>query len=247
MARIVQEERKAGNSMALITYTVEHHSADSFQEVMFKIKTAHANTRRGKAWAGLKDALDYEGGITATEITHGGNGWHIHLHELISTSKHLTKGNTDAWSRPLRDRYLVELDKVGGFGMDGIAFDAVCAYGAVSSYVGKWGIVPELLGSTGKLARKSNLLPFQLLDKALDSSENYTYLGGLFAEYARYVKGTRQCVPSVNWRSRMKRLESKQVNPTPRQVIDDLTWEYINEHHHHAKYLEYIERSNAKK
>ena len=240
--RIVSEERRIGNSVALLTYTVSHRNTDSFATIRNQIVSAHAKMRSGKQWASLKDQTGYVGGVTSTEITNGSNGWHIHKHELISISEHLTKSNVDGHFQKWRDEYLYQVERAGGSAIDSIGFDAVVAYGAIGSYVQKSGIVPELLSTGTKSARGDNLLPFQILDRCFRSNFNMPVLQNAFREYAKESHGMRQCVPSVNWRSRMLR-EAKPAKGNYDRVIriDDQEWRKICSFNAHSEVLEEIE------
>lgn len=73
----------------MLTFTVQHNADQPLLEVLEKLtkpyKTLHQRRRqvlantRGAKYTELCKVL---GGVTSTEVTHGDNGWHPHMHML---------------------------------------------------------------------------------------------------------------------------------------------------------------------
>lgn len=70
-----------GTRPLLATLTVRHSKGDSV-DLVRGVRDCWRAFLQGKAWKGYraKRQLDY---IVATEVTHGENGWHPHMHTLL--------------------------------------------------------------------------------------------------------------------------------------------------------------------
>jgi len=74
---------RAGNSLAMATFTVSHHEHDRLKAQLNAMTTGFRKMQQGRRWQKFKDAYGLAGLTKAIEITHGENGWHGHFHVLV--------------------------------------------------------------------------------------------------------------------------------------------------------------------
>ena len=80
----------------MVTFTIRHHQGDKLEDLMRGLMLSLARVRRQRAiraiWTDKVTAS-----IRSTEVTHGANGWHPHLHIVLRT-----KGLTNTEKKALR-------------------------------------------------------------------------------------------------------------------------------------------------
>ena len=178
----------------MMTLTASHKRGDDLRNQLDGMKRAKQKLRQSRSWRNLKDEI--AGTITATELTHGSNGWHTHFHELLFVDVGTgTEGHAVAAVELLRAEWLRSLVKVGMTGGKA-AFDVQGAEKA-GQYIAKWGAAEELTLREHKKGKGRT--PFQLLADAKDGDKQ---AGALFVEYALAFKGRRQLV----WSNGFKKL-----------------------------------------
>ena len=148
------------------------------------MKEAKRALRQHRTWRSIKARIG--GTITATEMTHGGNGWHPHFHEVLFIEA-ATEAEALALVAPLGDAWRASLR---GKGLDGAAaaFDAQGA-GAAGDYLAKWGAGEELTLNGAKRGRRGGRTPRQLLRAA---GEGDGQARALWVEYFRATSGRRR-------------------------------------------------------
>ena len=204
MAIIVKDERSAGRGAALLTYTLAHTKTDSLKTVLGALKDAHKALHSGAGWQSIARPAGWLGSIRCIEINYGANGWHPHIHEIaFFEADNLAPERRIELLEPLRDRWLMCLARVGRTAERDLGLDIRPAYGSVHDYVGKWGIVPELVNGGFKVPKRGGFSPFQLLDIVADRSVKSSWAQSVFYEYFDATHGVRQLFPSPQYRSRM--------------------------------------------
>jgi len=161
-----------GHRIAMITLTARHGADDDLESLLRGMKDAKRRLHQHRAWKSIK--RDVVAVLTATEVTHGRNGWHPHFHMIVIVK---TKAAYAALSRlgdPWRGALRAE-------GLDGAAaaFDCQGA-SAAGRYVGKWGAGEELTLSGQKRGRGKGQTPLQLLEAYKAGNEKS---GELWLEY----------------------------------------------------------------
>ena len=173
--------KKRGYRVAMITFTARHGASDPLKELLEAMKRAKRRFHQRRDWKRIKKKLIAM--ITATEVTHGANGWHPHFHVLVIVEDKETEALLyelgDAWRTSLRTE-----------GLDGAAAAFQCqGASAAGQYVGKWGAAEELTLSGQKQAKGKGKTPLQLLEAHKAGSED---AGGLWLEYDAAFKGKTQ-------------------------------------------------------
>lgn len=176
--------RSVGVVPVMITLTARHGREDALADLLDGMKEAKRALRQHRAWRGIKARIS--GTITATEMTHGANGWHPHFHEVLFIDAE-DEAEALALVAPLGDAWRASLR---GKGLDGAAaaFDAQGA-GAAGDYLTKWGAGEELTLTGAKRGRRGGRTPRQLLRAA---GEGDGQARALWAEYFRATSGRRR-------------------------------------------------------
>lgn len=201
--------REGAGFMAMITFTLRHNKGDRLTTVLEALREAHRRFKSGKGFQTLKGRYNWHGSVTALEDTHGKNGWHPHLHELVF----FDALSRDTWSEFADD---VKRRWIGSLAAEGR--DATWAHGVdirdtdeqIYDYIAKFGHEPldtswtidrEIAKAPVKKAKsEEGRTAFQLLaDCAIGD-----YSGApLFQEHCRVMKGRKQLVWSRGLRDEL--------------------------------------------
>lgn len=194
----------AGGTALFLTLTTPHAIDDRLDALL---GNRRKSGRMGLAGAMQRFRMDRQvkhilrklgriGFIRATEITHGGNGWHPHFHELW-----LTDCPQDDRIRMTVQSQLLQVWKRVSV-MSGLSepnergVDLRWSWDA-SEYLSKigheqtWGSARELVSAATKRGRKTSRNAWQLLRAAGDGDEAAR---DAFAEFAQATHGARQLV-----------------------------------------------------
>ena len=193
-----------GLHVSMLTLTMRHHKGQQLGDLWDALAYAWQGVTSGRRWVGDGDEarggfrgdLGLRGYIRATEVTHGGNGWHVHVHILLISEKDPTKTPlfwqrkqgrrkqpyplevtmpkefiAERWGRRLADR---GVDFVAGSG--GLHWETAENPEAIGRYVAKLQSGAESLSSEATLgqfkkARGQNRTPFQILADMLDPGD----------------------------------------------------------------------------
>ena len=182
----------------MATFTVRHSRWQSAAALKFAVAAAWKCVQQGRGWKALKARYSVVGTIRALEVTHGGSGWHPHLHVLVFSARPLDDATQHALADALFDRWRASVAKEGAECLRQ-AFDFRAARGAsgAAAYVAKWGAGCEVAKGGAKAARGARRSPWQLL-RAYETGDRRA--GALFAEYAKAFKGARHLTYSVGLR-----------------------------------------------
>lgn len=183
--------RSAGLSVAMVTLTARHDRKTDLVPFLDGLKSAWDRLRQRRDWR----ALPVAGTVTALEVTHGGNGWHGHMHVLCLLDA--PESEALAALENMRAGWVASL---AAFGLDGNrAAWQVQAATAAGAYVAKWGAAEELAIGRAKQGREGGRTPWQLLADARDGDGQ---AAALWCEFARAFQGRRQLVWSRGLKAR---------------------------------------------
>ncbi len=222
LQQAIDQVRDAGGSVVMVTYTLRHHNRESLGAVRGGLQVARQVMCRSRAYRAVMGELDLLGKVHALEVTHGVNGWHPHIHELLMISG----GFVDLISleTQLRVLWLRSLKQQEMSG-DHHALRVQLANGDVGDYVAKfdgsamWTAAHELTKQTVKEGRASgSRSPMALLRDYLEGDEN---AGVLWREYALEFKGRRQLVWSDGLRARLGLVVEKSDAEVAAEVRED--------------------------
>lgn len=191
--RLLAGARAEGLAVVMLTLTARHDRKTALVPFLDAMKEAKRLFRQRREWRALKSRI--VGTVTATEVTHGRNGWHPHFHEILVLD--LAPGDAlDAIER-LRPVWLASLGAHGLTGEDA-AFQVQGA-SAAGAYVAKFGAAEELALHGAKRGRNGSRGPWQLLNDARDGCARSA---AIWREYALAFRGRRQLVWSPGLKAR---------------------------------------------
>lgn len=184
----------------LVTFTMKHGFSDKLAITFKKLKDAfrilqmshtykkmvgYTSTKQKngiKTKIEIKSELDLSGIISATEITHGQNGWHPHLHQLWFFQKKLTKKEIEKLRSDLFKEWKKALLSLGMeapiefFNKRALGVDVRRALSA-ADYLTKfgserqWGPEKELASAHSKKGKRAGRTPFQILKDSISSED----------------------------------------------------------------------------
>lgn len=178
----------------MLTLTARHDIRDSLSFLLNATKGAKRRFHQSRDWKAASETIF--GHVTATELTFGRHGWHVHFHTIIlvdcsSEAEAIASllGLRTAWERGL---------KAEGLDCNDHGFDLLGA-SAAGDYITKWGAAEELTLSSSKAARdlEKGRTVWELLAIAGGRSDpviSQKQAAALWSDYARLFKGRRQLV-----------------------------------------------------
>lgn len=198
--RLLTAHRDAGGLCVMATLTIPHHKFQSCKDLKWAVSRAWGHVKTGKGWQQARDNNAWLGDVRALEVTHGGNGWHPHLHVLVFFSPDATDGQIRAFGDWLFGAWESAVKRTGfgqcsraAFTYEPVTHDQVAA-----EYVGKWGVSMEITKAHTKTA-KGGRSPWQILQDY--DRRGWQSDARLFREYASAFKGARQ----LTWSRGFKR------------------------------------------
>lgn len=209
--------RNQGGTVVMLTQTVPHYEHQSLKEVLEKFSRSRLLFRNRKTFKAIASEIGLAGSVRALEVTHGGNGWHVHAHELLCLKNDVSAGlqgieerMLQMWKGACVSAGLDEPDHHGLKVHDG-------SY--ASSYAGKWGLEHEVTKAHLKKGRDNNLTPWDLLRQA--GSKDFDQVEAavkLFIEYSKAFKGKRQLV----WSDGMRKLLGLEVEASDEDLAGEV-------------------------
>jgi len=207
-AKISEQRRKelskATNSwnggLVLITYTASHHSGAALSKTLNHVLSAHRDFKSGRVFAEMQEYFGWNGSVKALEITHGKNGWHPHIHELIFLTNELNETMLQMLDTQSTNRWRHSLKKFGAYASTERGVTVKNSDADVSDYVSKfgdtkikanWTFAHELTKQVVKRGKMEGHSPTQLLYMYMMGDKK---AGELWTEYANVVKGRHQLV-----------------------------------------------------
>ena len=185
MNELLSWARENSYPVRMITLTSRHGKEDDLGDMLDRMKRAKQAFHQRRDWKALKARGAVIGSVTATEVTHGDHGWHVHFHVLVivmdARAAMVIASLGDAWRASLRGK---------GLDGNGAAFD-IQNGDAAGRYIAKWGAAEELTLSNKKVGRHGGRSPLQLL---ADAKEGDVPSGKLWLQYEKCFRGRRQLV-----------------------------------------------------
>lgn len=211
LTEVLAAALQQGLTPVMITYTLRHNVGHKLDDLLSGLLEAFRAFKSGREFQRIRDEFGWVGSVRTLEVTHGDNGWHPHIHELVFLELPAGVDPAPGLRSWVTDRWLRVLAKQG--------FDASWAYGvdvktansAIAEYVAKygheplydrpWGVESEISRAPVKVASHDGRTAFKLLE---DFGMGDKQAGALFIEYASVFKGRNQLVWSRGLRDRLK-------------------------------------------
>ncbi len=98
--------------LLMVSLTLRHSSDDVLAELLDALMKASYGMRNGRWWMRFQQTYGLVGTVRALEVTHGGQGWHPHLHVLFFVAADVDVAQFEA---ELRGRWLDVVAKQGRY------------------------------------------------------------------------------------------------------------------------------------
>lgn len=226
-----------GGKVAMLTLTMRHKDGQALKDLWDGVSKAWGAATSGRAW---EDAHERFGAVMArkitrgkmagewvmgnrisfirvAEVTHGDNGWHVHVHAALLLGGNVTgddidnlgRGMFQAWrSALLHNGFDAPIANSGG--LDIKSWDGGTGTDKLSKYLTKNAYCSvlekaalELARGDLKKARGGNRTPFEILSHIVDRSLGKRDLA-IWHEWERGSKGRRQMTWSTGLRDWLK-------------------------------------------
>jgi hypothetical protein len=184
-------------SFVFQTLTMRHHNGQSLAELWAGLSFAWQRLNSGAIAKREVSTYGQMGFIRVVEITHGKNGWHIHIHMLRFLGKPITDEQVKQWSeqqflrwsKALSDKGLATpLREAQDFKLTRNAEDLAKYLTKQANYGGKLGM--ELTSQETKKAKLGGRKPFEILDDYISNPTGSDK--DLWLEYEKASKGKKQ-------------------------------------------------------
>jgi hypothetical protein len=196
----------------MLTLTVRHGFGDDLVTMRPGVPTCWRKVQTGEPWQRFKESVGLRGSIRALEVTHGGNGWHPHLHILLFTDGLSPEelATARAWISERWARFVAtEL---------GDQFAPDTEHGCdlrpcnTEDYLAKLGL--ELTLGTTKEGARANAAPFHLAQLAIAGDADSQRL---WQRYCDAFKGARM----LTWSKGLRDLAGILAVPTDADLAAD--------------------------
>lgn len=179
--------RAANLIPVMLTLTHRHGAGDVLTANLDGMKAAKRRLRQRREWRAIKPRL--AGTVSATEVTHGAAGWHVHFHEIAFVRADSEKDAVALFA----NMGAVWIAALHGCGLDGVLPHAWQVQGAAAAgeYLGKWGAAEEVALADRKQGKRAGMTPWQLLAASRDGD---ALASARWTEFAKAFKGSRQLV-----------------------------------------------------
>jgi hypothetical protein len=214
---------KQGGEVYLMSLTFPHLDHQRLEENLKLFTDALKRFKNSRAYKSTMQAVAGAGSIRALEVTHGGNGWHPHTHDLVfAAGGQLEKLREleEVWIETLIKTGIAERSQYND--MKRAAFDVqngdyaaeyVAKFGHEATNASKiitentWGASHELTKAHAKVGKRlGGRTPFTLLADYIQGDQAS---GELFVEFGLHFKGKRQLFWSPKLRKTLRLLEEE--------------------------------------
>ena len=264
-AEVVEEKATRwladGHGLLFVTLTRSHSMADDLTQLLDSVHDTWRAAQQHRVFRTAAAAAGYVGPLRATEITHGYNGWHPHLHLLLWFEKPLTEKQCAEFEGALAQCWLSGVDASREHGIKSVRVgrrqrDAA----ALSAYLVKmqdgyeatkpaprWSVAAEMTRGDLKRGRSKHRTPFEIAEQAVAGDKGAI---ALWRVYEAATKG-RRC---IQWGQKLsRRLKVEQVDdqqlvdqlPDDAMVVIELTrheWNLVRGYSREASLLDAVER-----
>lgn len=247
LKQAVESWEAQGGKVTMLTLTFPHYENQKCKPLRDKFQAARRTMKNRKPFKRLMNQIGFIGDINRTEVTHGGNGWHVHCHTLLfhSASLVLTAGAIyPLWASACEAAGLPSPSRAHGVSVatPQQKADYIAKQGKETS---NWTIDKEMTKGHIKRGGMEGMTPFDLLRAFRDTKQDT--FKRLFVEYSQTFKGTRQLV----WSDGLRKLLDLAPEITDEEaataqdeldtllaMIEPKLWKFIREKNYRGQLLE---------
>lgn len=212
-----------GGSIVFVTTTIPHDFVDDLKPMweaissgwryLFSVRKWHGDSKKEAVSklvpdVGMAGELGYIGQVRAFEVTHGGNGFHPHVHALLCFDRDLDADDEEALFGYILRRWQKRI-KAKGYrspsARHGVLIERVRTVDELGNYLTKVEGLESLqadigmeLTGVGKTAKGKNRSPWQILWSFHDTGDMAD--ADLFRTFAKASKGRASLYISPNLR-----------------------------------------------
>lgn len=184
---LIASHQAAGGVVLLVTRTFPHQRTDVLADLLGQMAKAEASYKAHRDYKAMVKAFGLVGAVRAVEVTHGANGWHPHVHELLFLSLAVVVDDLEEdlfrlWQGAAVRAGLPSPSRAHGLQVQ----DGTHA----AKYASKWGLEAELTQWHRKRGKVESQTPFDLLRRVFDIQDKHA--AALFREYAEAFHGRHQ-------------------------------------------------------
>lgn len=212
---LISKAAAEGLTVAFGTVTLRHRQGQPLSQLWDALTKGQRSVSQARKVRRLRDSLGRIGYVRATEVTHGDNGWHPHIHTIQLFEGEVSQEQLDelrdaefaVWERQARNRGLgapmkkrYELRRVVDAN---VAFSDYFAKGVYDPSVARSAksVGFEMTGSQTKKGRgKGSRTPWQVLEDFGKTGDLADW--DVFEEYEKASKGKRALVWSNGLKDR---------------------------------------------
>lgn len=225
LGNVLQLAQDQGKTVAMVTLTVRHKRGDGLKAVWDAVAHGWNRITSGKPWGKMQAQHGVVGWARAVEVTHGSNGWHVHVHAVLVLDQ---PGEVNAVR--LGERMFARWSA----GLEAKGFSAVAASGGLDvsvsksaadqlgRYLAKMGgqsvdhLALEATHGAFKRARASNRSPFQIAKDFLATGDLSDL--AIWREWESASKGRR----ALTWSKALRMWASTEEKTDDEIVAEDL-------------------------
>lgn len=252
LEQVLDWNARRGGSTALATFTVRHHRGHSLDELWnIAIRKGWRSMTENRAWKEGRRYLGIDHYIRATEVTHGENGWHVHLHVLLLFDRPVSEEMVRAFQASLYDLWSSALERYGfqasqEHGVDVRLAEAKSHLEALGRYMSK--LVFEATGGRFKRGRRGGRTPFEILEDVITTGLYED--AQLWWEYERISKSKRQLTWSRGLKAAVglteitdEEIAAEEIDGDAMLIMPSSTWRVV--YYVAEKLLDATERSGV--
>jgi Replication protein len=237
LARALVASASLAVGVALVTLTLRHHAEETFADVLDRLSHLFSKLTDGRFASKFREQFRIVGTVRVIEVTHGLNGWHPHVHQLL-----FFQGLQDleAMRETVFRKWCASSKKLWGDELGSAAVDIRDGRDA-ALYVSKMGLEAELVGAPWKSGcSSSSVTHFQLLDSPDSDArslfrqfgESISRSGGKRSRTLRQVVWSRGLAKSLGLDEELSDEEIAAQHEEPARMLGQLTadqWRVLTE------------------
>jgi hypothetical protein len=200
-----------GMHVVFATFTMRHHKGQALVGLWTALASGWAKVTSGAEWVKDKGRWQIRGWLRVVEVTHGANGWHVHVHVLLFLEGKPSEDAVQALHGRMFARWSRSLERQGLRAPLMIGQDAHLVTGAADKHLAEYftkatdarriGLEVTQTQSKAARGRHSTRTPWGLLDDV----QNLGLVDSLalWHEWEQGSKGRKQLTWSVGFRKEL--------------------------------------------
>jgi hypothetical protein len=240
-----------GHGLLFVTLTRSHSMADDLADLLDGELQAWRAVQQHWRFREAGKAVGYVGALRATEVTHGYNGWHPHLHLLLWLERPLETEAASCLEESIAGVWLGLVDgsrqhavkavRVGVQLRDAQALAAYLVKVQDGYDKGRWSAAHEMVRGDLKRGRSKHRNPFQIAEAAAFTGDKKA--AALWHHYEAATKGRRCMEWGRKLRERLGAVDGETVEGVEVMRLSVAEWNLLRGYNSEARLLDAVERA----